>query len=77
MIYDTSRDLLAYIRSLMYRDSITIKDLSQIMDKPYSTTNNIFKSKNITYDSLKEVCNALGYELEISLISKQDMEKTG
>ena len=77
MVFQTSRDLLVHIRSIMYGRNISIKKLADMMDKPYSTTNNIFKSGNITYNNLKEVCNALGYDLEINLIPKSDMEKTG
>ena len=75
MIYTNTNDLLIYIRQQMLARKISIKELSDRMNKSQSTTGQMFHQNNITLESLNDICNSLGYQLEINLIfdkSKSD-----
>ena len=75
MIYTNTNDLLIYIRQQMLARKISIKELSDRMNKSQSATGQMFRQNNITLESLNDICNSLGYQLEINLIfdkSKSD-----
>ena len=75
MIYTNTNDLLIYIRQQMLARKISIKELSNRMNKSQSATGQMFRQSNITLESLNDICNSLGYQLEINLIfdkSKSD-----
>ena len=75
MIYTNTNDLLIYIRQQMLARKISIKELSNRMNKTQSATGQMFRQSNITLESLNDICNSLGYQLEINLIfdkSKSD-----
>lgn len=75
MIYTNTNDLLIYIRQQMLARKISIKELSDRMNKSQSATGQMFHQNNITLESLNDICNSLGYQLEINLIfdkSKSD-----
>lgn len=73
MKYTNTTELLTYIKSQMVIDNVSNKELSERMNKAQSTISSIFRQKNITLDALKEICDALGYTLDIK-ISKGDTE---
>lgn len=77
MLNPTTQNILIYIRQQMIAENITIKELSQKLQRTQSTMSMTFRQKNITLDNLTEICNALGYNLEINLIPKDSIEKTG
>ena len=75
MIYTNTNDLLIYIRQQMLARKISIKELSDRMNKSQSATGQMFRQSNITLESLNDICSSLGYQLEINLIfdkSKSD-----
>ena len=77
MIYTNTNDLLIYIRQQMLARKISIKELSDRMNKSQSATCQMFHQSNITLESLNDICNSLGYQLEINLIfdkSKSDTQ---
>lgn len=77
MLNPTAQNILIYIRQQMIAENITIKELSQKLQRTQSTMSMTFRQKNITLDNLTEICNALGYDVEINLIPKESMEQTG
>lgn len=73
MIYTSTLELLRYVKSQMILDGITIKELSQRMNKSQSAVGSALRQKNISLDTLKEICDALNYKIDIS-IKKDDTE---
>ena len=69
MIYTNTNDLLIYIRQQMLARKISIKELSNRMNKSQSATGQMFRQNNITLESLNDICSSLDYQLEINLIS--------
>lgn len=74
MIYTNTNELLTYIRSKMILDKIPIKDLAARMNKSQAAVSALLKQSNISLETLKDVCNALGYTLEINIQNKNDAE---
>ena len=77
MINPTAQDILIYLRQQMIAEHITIKELAQRLQRTQATVSMTFRQTNITLSNLTEICDALGYNLEINLIPKGSMEKTG
>lgn len=74
MIYTSTRDVLIYIKQQMLARGITIKDLADKMDLTQSAVGQKLRQKNITLDSLNDICKALDYQIEINII---DSNKNG
>ena len=55
----------------MIKDDIKIKDLATLMDKSQSAASSIMRQENISLDSLKEICDALNYDLDIEIKKRQ------
>lgn len=73
MIYTNIKDLFIYIRQQMLADDVTMTELGNRMNKSQAAVSQMFRRDNITLEGLKEVCHALGYDLEVNLIKqKQD-----
>ena len=71
MKYINTPELLKMIRANMIKDDIKIKDLATLMDKSQSAASSIMRQENISLDSLKEICNALNYDLDIEIKKRQ------
>ena len=76
MIYTNTNDLLIYIRQQMLARKISIKELSDRMNKSQSATSQMFHQSNITLESLNDICSSLDYQLEINLISDKSKSDT-
>lgn len=70
MIYTDAQSLLRTIRATMAFKGISIKELSERMEYPQQTVSSFFRKdkEDVKLGSIKEICNALGFELEINLI---------
>lgn len=68
MIYTNTKNILIYIKQQMLAKEISIKDLSLKMNKSQSATGQMLRQKNITLDSLNDICQALDYQLEINIV---------
>ncbi len=71
MKYTNTPELLRMIKSEMISNDIKIKDLAESMGKTQSATSSIMRQKNITLDALKEICDALNYDLYIEIKKRQ------
>ena len=71
MKYINTPELLKMIRANMIKDDIKIKDLATLMDKSQSAASSIMRQENILLDSLKEICDALNYDLDIEIKKRQ------
>ena len=71
MKYINTPKLLKMIRANMIKDDIKIKDLATLMDKSQSAASSIMRQENISLDSLKEICDALNYDLDIEIKKRQ------
>ena len=71
MKYTNTPELLKMIKVKMINDDIKIKDLAVSMGKSQSAASSIMRQTNITLDSLKEICDALNYDLDIEIKKRQ------
>ena len=75
--FTNAEELYIYFRQIMLYERITVKDLANKMNKSQSAVSMAFKQKNCTTDTLREMAEAIGYDLIIDFVPKQDNEKTG
>ena len=71
MKYTNTPELLRMIKAKMIKDDIKIKDLSVSIGKSLSATSYIMRQTYISLDSLKEICDALNYDLDIEIKKRQ------
>ena len=71
MKYTNTPELLKMIKVKMINDDIKIKDLAVSMGKSQSAASSIMRQTNISLDSLKEICDALNYDLDIEIKKSQ------
>nr|DAH91404.1 MAG TPA: SOS-response transcriptional repressor [Caudoviricetes sp.] len=71
MKYTNTPELLRMIKAKMIKDDIKIKDLAVSIGKSQSATSSIMRQTNISLDSLKEICDALNYDLDIEIKKRQ------
>ncbi len=75
MIYNNSNEITKAIRTIMKEKKITINELSQRLNKSQSATSQLFRMKNISLDTLNDISNAIGYNIDINFIeNKQEGE---
>jgi len=72
MTYHTSKELLAEIKKYMDLENIQVKDLAARLNKSSQSVSQYFKNGNPNCNTLIEICNALGLQIEIS---KSDTSK--
>lgn len=70
MIYNNSNEILNTIRKIMKEEKITINELSNKLQRSQPATSQLFRQKNISFDVLKEIAEAIDYDLEINFIKK-------
>lgn len=70
MIYNNSNEILNDIRIIMKENKISINELSDRLNKSQPATSQLFRMKNISFDTLKEITEAIGYDIEINFIEK-------
>lgn len=71
MKYNNTPEQLNEIRKIMKQENIKIKDLSEKLNKTQAATSGSLKMKNISLDSLKEICDAIGYDIYIEFKKKE------
>ena len=68
MIYENTYSILNEIRKIMKENKITIKELSEKLNKSQSATSGLFRMKNISLETLNEIVTAIDYKIEINFI---------
>ena len=71
MKYTTTPELLKDLRAHMKADHISVNDLCHRMNKPQSTVSSIWGMNNISLEYLQEICDALGYDLDVEIKKRQ------
>lgn len=71
MEYTNTQNLFIYIKQQMLADGITIKELSERMNKTQGATSALLRQNNVSLETLKEVCDALNYSLYIDIVKKE------
>ncbi len=66
MTYHTSKELLAEIKKYMDLEDIQVKDLAARLNKSSQSVSQYFKNGNPNCNTLLDICNALGLQIEIS-----------
>lgn len=67
MIYNNTEEIFLYIRKLMLTEKITITELAKRLNKSQPATSALLKQKNVSLDTLKDICDALGCNLDINI----------
>lgn len=70
MIYNNTNETLNTVREIMKKEEISINDLSNKLQRSQPATSQLFRQKNISLNVLKEIAEAIGYDLEINFIKK-------
>ena len=70
MICNNTKELLAEIKKYMVLHDIQIKDLAINMGKSHQSVSQIFKNGNPKSNTLFEICDALGIEMDITFVDK-------
>lgn len=73
MSYHSSKELLADIKKYMDLEDIQVKDLAARLNKSSQSVSQYFKNGNPNCNTLIEICNALGLQIEIN---KSDTSKS-
>lgn len=71
-VYHTSKELLAEIKRYMDIEDIQVKDLAVRLNKSSQSVSQYFKHGNPSCNTLLDICNALGLQIEIN---KSDTSK--
>lgn len=73
MIYSNTPQLQQYIKDYMKNNGIKQVDLARKLNRSRQSIYEILnKQQNISLDYLKEICNALGCDLDINFIKTDD-----
>ena len=72
MLYSNTQDLLTEIRKKMLDEKINIKELANRMNKSPSAVSMALKQKNISIESLNDICQAMNLNIDITFIKKDD-----
>ena len=72
MLYSNTQDLLTEIRKKMLDEKINIKELANRMNKSPSAVSMALKQKNISVESLNDICQAMNLNIDINFIKKDD-----
>ena len=72
MLYSNTQDLLTEIRKKMLDEKINIKELANRMNKSPSAVSMALKQKNISIESLNNICQAMNLNIDINFIKKDD-----
>jgi transcriptional regulator with XRE-family HTH domain len=65
MSIQTSKELLAEIKKHMDIENIQVKDLAIRLNKSPQSVSQYFKNGNPSCNTLVDICNALGLQIEI------------
>lgn len=65
MSIQTSKELLAEIKKYMELEDIQVKDLAVRLNKSPQSVSQYFKNGNPSCNTLIDICNALGLQIEI------------
>jgi len=72
LVYNTTEDLLVFLEDA----GISKKNLARRLGKSQSYVTQVLSgSRNMTLGSLSDICFALGFNVEIKIPSKQEVEK--
>lgn len=72
MLYSNTQDLLTEIRKKMLDEKINIKELANRMNKSPSAVSMALKQKNISIESLNDICQAMNLNIDINFVKKDD-----
>lgn len=65
MSIQTSKELLVEIKKYMELEDIQVKDLAVRLNKSPQSVSQYFKNGNPSCNTLIDICNALGLQIEI------------
>ena len=72
MEYKSSPELMRAVKAKMIQDNISMKDLAARMNICQQTLSSKFTRPNASYDSIKEIFDALDYSFDIIIESKKE-----
>lgn len=75
MIFNDTKSILKYIKSIMVMNEIQNKDLADLLQISESALSARFKQDNISINLLLEITNSLGLAMDITFIDKKNISK--
>lgn len=75
MIFNDTKSILKYIKSIMVMNEIQNKDLADLLHISESALSARFKQDNISINLLLEITNSLGLAMDITFIDKKNISK--
>lgn len=73
MIFNDTKSILKYIKSIMVMHEVQSKDLANSLHISESALSARFKQDNISINVLLEILDALGLAMDISFIDKKNI----
>lgn len=70
MKYSNTKELFTELRILMKTENITVNELANRLNKSQPATSGVLRMNNISLNTLNELANAIGYDLEINFIKQ-------
>lgn len=74
MIIDNNKQLLTKIKAIIVEKEVKKKDLSLKLNISQSALTSRLNQKNISINSLLEICDALDIKLDINFIESNDIK---
>lgn len=72
MIYTNTEEIFLHIRKLMLSEKVTVTELAKRLNKSQPATSALLKQKNVSLDTLKDICDALNCKIEINISKIED-----
>ena len=70
MIYTNTKTLLRYLKQIKVGKDISNKELAERLNCTSGAITGVFGQQNITLEKLKDLCNAMDCEIDITIIDK-------
>lgn len=70
MIYTNTKTLLRYLKQIKVGKDISNKELAERLNCTSGAITGVFSQQNITLEKLKDLCNAMDCEIDITIIDK-------
>lgn len=75
MIFNDTKSILKYIKSIMVMKDVQNKDLADLLHISESALSARFKQDNISINLLLEIINSLGLVMDITFIDKENISE--
>lgn len=71
MKYTDTKSLMLYLKQVQVGKEIQNKDLAVQLGCTESAISGLFKQKNISFNKIAEICNAMQCDIDITVVDKE------